>query len=92
LSAPTDNQIHAVPANQFSPSAGTTLIGTALKIEGGQQKLKIVRSNRQSNFTTPIGTALKIEGGQQKLKIVRSNRQSNLQGFLPIIFLPLLAP
>jgi len=25
-SAPTDNQIYAVPANQFSPSAGTTLI------------------------------------------------------------------
>jgi len=25
LSAPTDNQIYAVPANQFSPSAGTTL-------------------------------------------------------------------
>jgi len=24
-SAPTDNQIYAVPANQFSPSAGTTL-------------------------------------------------------------------
>jgi len=26
LSAPTDNQIYAVPANQFSPSAGTTLL------------------------------------------------------------------
>jgi len=25
-SAPTDNQIYAVPANQFSPSAGTTLV------------------------------------------------------------------
>jgi len=25
LSAPTDNQIEAVPANQFSPSPGTTL-------------------------------------------------------------------
>jgi len=24
---PTDNQIYAVPANQFSPSAGTTLFG-----------------------------------------------------------------
>jgi len=26
LSAPTDNQIYGVPANQFSPSAGTTPI------------------------------------------------------------------
>jgi len=25
-SAPTDNQIYWVPANQFSPSAGTTLV------------------------------------------------------------------
>jgi len=25
LSAPTDNQIYGLPANQFSPSAGTTL-------------------------------------------------------------------
>jgi len=31
MSAPTDNQIHAVPANQFSPSAGTTLIGEWLE-------------------------------------------------------------
>jgi len=28
LSAPTDNQIYTVPANQFSPSAGTTLPDT----------------------------------------------------------------
>jgi len=26
LSAPTDNQIYTVPDNQFSPSAGTTLV------------------------------------------------------------------
>jgi len=26
LSAPTDNQLYVVPANQFSPSAGTTLL------------------------------------------------------------------
>jgi hypothetical protein len=25
-SAPTDNQIYGLPANQFSPSAGTTLL------------------------------------------------------------------
>jgi len=31
LSAPTDNQIHAVPANQFSPSAGTTLSINAIQ-------------------------------------------------------------
>jgi len=29
LSAPTDNQIYGVPANHFSPSAGTTLIKKA---------------------------------------------------------------
>jgi len=39
LSAPTDNQIYAVPANQFSPSAGTTLI------DEGEQKIKIVHTN-----------------------------------------------
>jgi len=38
LSAPTNNQIYGIPANQFSPSAGTTL-----KIDEGQQKIKIVR-------------------------------------------------
>jgi len=26
LSAPTDNQIYTVPASQFSPSPGTTLV------------------------------------------------------------------
>jgi len=30
-SAPTDNQIYAVPANQFSPSTGTTLSLVNLK-------------------------------------------------------------
>jgi len=44
LSTPTDNQIYGVPANQFSPSAGTTLI------DEGQQKIKIARTNQQSNL------------------------------------------
>jgi len=30
LSAPTDNQIYALPANQFSPSPGTTLVYSVL--------------------------------------------------------------
>jgi len=30
LSAPTDNQIEGFPANQFSPSPGTTLVKHAL--------------------------------------------------------------
>jgi len=47
-SAPT-NQIYAVPANQFSPSPGTTL-----KIVEAQQKIKIVRTSRQSNSRQSI--------------------------------------
>jgi len=31
LSAPTDNQIYALAANQFSPSPGTTLVRVARK-------------------------------------------------------------
>jgi len=31
LSAPTDNQIYALAANQFSPSPGTTLVPLPLK-------------------------------------------------------------
>jgi len=46
LSAPTDNQIFMLPANQFSPSARTTLV----KIEEAQQKIKIVCTNQQSNL------------------------------------------
>jgi len=50
LSAPTDNQIYALAANQFSPSPGTTLV----KINKGQQKIKIVCTNQQSNLPTPL--------------------------------------
>jgi len=52
LSTPTDNQIYGLPANQFSPSASTTLLPSQclVKIDEGQQKIKIVRTNQQSNL------------------------------------------
>jgi len=40
----TDNQIYGLPANQFSPSAGTTLL-CLVKIDERQQKIKIIHTN-----------------------------------------------
>jgi len=62
------------------------------KIDGGQQKMKNVRTNRQSNLRGSCQSIfslsrhhptrnrlVKIGEGQQKIKIVRTNRQSNLR-------------
>jgi len=69
------------------------------KIDRGQQKIKIVRSNRQSNLQASCQSffslsghhptrkcLVKISEGQQKIKIVRTNRQSNLRASCQSIF------
>jgi len=71
-----------------------------VKIGEGQQKIKIIRTSRQSNlggscqsifslsWHHPTRKCLeKIDEGQQKIKkIVRTNRQSNLRGSCQSIF------
>jgi len=57
-----------------------------VKIDEGQQKIKIVHSNQQSNLSVSCQSIFSlcwhhpIDEGQQKMKIVRTNQQSNLQG------------
>jgi len=42
LSAPTDNQIYAVPANHFSPSAGTTLLSDEYEFKSNPHLIRSV--------------------------------------------------
>jgi len=49
-STPTDNQIYAVPANQFSPSAGTTLLH-----QPTDNQIYAVLANQ---FSPSVGTTL----------------------------------
>jgi len=57
LSAPTDNQIYAVPANQFSPSPGTTLTVYVVF----SPKL-----NLPKQFGRPNGTILQLANQDQQ--------------------------
>jgi len=61
-----------------------------VKIDKGQQKIKIVHTNRQSNLRVSCQSIFSLSRhhprqfsqhikAQQKIKIVRTNRQSNLQ-------------
>jgi len=86
LSAPTDNQIYAVPANQFSPSAGTTLLANVfrLKIDEGQQKIKIkiVRTNQQSNLRNSCQSIFSLSRHHPIRKLPLSSEAVSKKGFI----------
>jgi len=76
-----------------------------VKIDEGQQKIKIVRTNRQSNLWVSCQSIFslrrhhptrqqlgKIDGGTTKNKNRPHQPTIKFMLFLPINFLPLLAP
>jgi len=63
LSAPTNNQIYGVPANQFSPSASTTLVECSPENQTtGLDKVQTFGFERKSSLTKVLRDERKEKG------------------------------